>query len=117
RHQTGVRNLMDRAVLGYCQGNAAVSGLWRYRKLDELPFDFERRRLSVLVADEGQQTLICKGAVEEMLAVSAYRMEAGEVRPLDEAGRAELRQLAGRYNQQGFRVLMVATRQVSEHTL
>ncbi|HBH67974.1 MAG TPA: magnesium-translocating P-type ATPase, partial [Erwinia persicina] len=117
RHQTGVRNLMDRAVLGYCQGNAAVSGLWRYRKLDELPFDFERRRLSVLVADEGQQTLICKGAVEEMLAVSAYRMEAGEVRPLDEAGRAELRQLAGRYNQQGFRVLMVAMRQVSEHTL
>ncbi|MFK8256202.1 magnesium-translocating P-type ATPase [Erwinia sp. AnSW2-5] len=117
RHQTGVKNLMDRAVLGFSQGNAAVSGLWRFRKIDELPFDFERRRLSVLVADEGQQTLICKGAVEEMLAVSSGWQDGGEVRPLDEAARSRIRQLAARYNQQGFRVLVVATRQISEHPL
>ncbi|WP_455815063.1 magnesium-translocating P-type ATPase [Pseudomonas graminis] len=117
RHQTGVKNLMDRAVLGFSQGNAAVSGLWRFRKIDELPFDFERRRLSVLVADDGQQTLICKGAVEEMLAVSAWWRDEGEVRPLDEAACSQIRQLAADYNQQGFRVLVVATRQISEHPL
>ncbi|WP_255476758.1 magnesium-translocating P-type ATPase [Erwinia sorbitola] len=117
RHQTGVKNLMDRAVLGFSQGNAAVSGLWRFRKIDELPFDFERRRLSVLVADEGQQTLICKGAVEEMLAVSAFWLDKGEARPLDDAARSRLRQLAEGYNQQGFRVLVVAKRYISEHSL
>ena len=117
RHQTGVKNLMDRAVLGFSQGNAAVSGLWRFRKIDELPFDFERRRLSVLVADDGQQTLICKGAVEEMLAVSAWWQDEGKVRPLDEAACRQIRQLAADYNQQGFRVLVVATRQISEHPL
>ncbi len=116
RHQTGVKNLMDRAVLGFSQGNAAVSGLWRFRKIDELPFDFERRRLSVLVADDGQQTLICKGAVEEMLAVSAWWRDEGDVHPLDEAARSQIRQLAENYNQQGFRVLVVATRHVSEHS-
>lgn len=117
RHQTGVKNLMDRAVLGFSQGNAAVSGLWRLRKIDELPFDFERRRLSVLVADDGRQTLICKGAVEEMLAVSAWWQDEGKVRPLDDAASRQIRQLAAHYNQQGFRVLVVATRHISEHSL
>nr|WP_317850761.1 magnesium-translocating P-type ATPase [Erwinia amylovora] len=117
RHQTGVKNLMDKAILAFSQGNLATGGLWRFRKVDELPFDFERRRLSVLVADENQQTLICKGAVDEMLTVSAYWMDNGEVRPLDDAVRQQVKQQAESYNRQGFRVLLIAARQVSEHTL
>jgi len=117
RHQTGVKNLMDKAILGFSQGNQSVSGLWRYRKIDELPFDFERRRLSVLVADEQKQLLICKGAVDEMLAVSSFWLDAGEVRPLDDAARLKVQLLAEEYNQQGFRVLLVASRNVSEHAL
>ena len=117
RHQTGVKNLMDKAILGFSQGSQAVSGLWRYRKIDELPFDFERRRLSVLVADEQQQLLVCKGAVDEMLAVSTHWLEGDDVRPLDDAARLNVQSLAEAYNQQGFRVLLVASRNVSEHTL
>ncbi|CAO98425.1 magnesium-translocating P-type ATPase [Erwinia tasmaniensis] len=116
RHQTGVKNLMDKAILAFSQGSAAIGELWRYRKVDELPFDFERRRLSVLVADKDQQTLICKGAVDEMLAVSAYWMDAGEVRPLDDAARQHVKQLAESYNRQGFRVLLIASRQMSKHS-
>ena len=117
RHQTGIKNLMDKAILGFTQGNQAVSSLWRYRKIDELPFDFERRRLSVLVADEQQQLLICKGAVDEMLAVSTHWLDGDAVRPLDDAARLKVQLLAEQYNQQGFRVLLVASRNVSEHAL
>ncbi|WP_249168463.1 magnesium-translocating P-type ATPase [Erwinia sp. E602] len=114
RHQNGVKNLMDRAILAHGQGNPALADLWRWRKIDELPFDFERRRLSVLVAEGQQQQLICKGAVEEMLAVAAYWQDGDAVRPLDAAARQRIRLLAERYQQQGFRVLLVASRTLAE---
>ncbi|WP_158780665.1 magnesium-translocating P-type ATPase [Pantoea sp. BAV 3049] len=111
RHQSGVKNLMDKAILSFSQGNMAVSGLWRYRKIDELPFDFERRRLSIVVADEhNQQKLICKGAVDEMLSVSTHWLDAGERRPLDDAARQQWCQQVEALNQQGFRVLLVGER-------
>lgn len=116
RHQSGVKNLMDKAILRFSQGHLAVSGLWRYRKIDELPFDFERRRLSVVVADENnQQTLICKGAVDEMLGVSSHWMDIGQRRPLDEAARQQWRQQAEVLNQQGYRVLLVAERNLGDN--
>ena len=118
RHQTGVRNLMDKAVLDFSQGNRAVAGLCNYQKIDELPFDFERRRLSVLLADEHQQQkLVCKGAVDEMLAVSRYWQDGDKIMPLDDAARKRLRQQAERYNQQGFRVLIVGWRSMDETPL
>jgi len=118
RHQTGVRNLMDKAVLDFSQGNRAVAGLSNYQKIDELPFDFERRRLSVLLADEHQQQkLVCKGAVDEMLAVSRYWQDGDKIMPLDDAARKRLRQQAERYNQQGFRVLIVGWRSMDETPL
>ncbi|MFC0140175.1 magnesium-translocating P-type ATPase [Erwinia mallotivora] len=111
RHQSGVKNLMDKAILSFSQGNLAVSGLWRYRKIDELPFDFERRRLSIVVADENnQQKLICKGAVDEMLAVASHWMDAGVRRELDAAARSQWCQQVETLNQQGFRVLLIAER-------
>lgn len=116
RHQSGVKNLMDKAILRFSQGHLAVSGLWCYRKIDELPFDFERRRLSVVVADENsQQTLICKGAVDEMLGVSSHWMDAGQRRPLDEAARQQWRQQTEALNQQGYRVLLVAERNLGDN--
>ena len=115
RHQSGIRNLMDKAILSFSQGNLAVSGLWRYRKVDELPFDFERRRLSVVVADEqNRQQLICKGAVDEMLSVAQWWLDGGKRRPLDEAARRQWLQQAETWNQQGFRVLMIGNRDLSE---
>ncbi|WP_255416846.1 magnesium-translocating P-type ATPase [Erwinia sp. JUb26] len=118
RHQTGVKNLMDKAVLAFSQGNMAVNDLWRYRKIDELPFDFERRRLSILLADQNQQQmLVCKGAVDEMLAVSRFWRDGDEIRPLDDAARQRLREQAESYNQQGFRVLVVGWRDLEASPL
>ena len=118
RHQSGVKNLMDKAVLGFSQGKMAVSGLGRYRKIDELPFDFERRRLSVVVADEhNQQKLICKGAAEEMLAVASYWLDAGKRQLLDDAARQQWRDRVDALNQQGFRVLLVGVRELGEMPL
>ncbi|EKY1944700.1 magnesium-translocating P-type ATPase [Cronobacter turicensis] len=113
---SGTRNLMDQAVLAAGQvalSSAVQSG---YFKIDELPFDFVRRRVSVVVERYGahQQTLICKGAVEEMLAISTHIRDGGTVYALDDARRAAFARLTRQYNAQGFRVLVVATRELPE---
>ncbi|MCH4995207.1 magnesium-translocating P-type ATPase [Pectobacterium carotovorum] len=113
-HQSGMKNLMDQAIMHFGRHNPAIAALGRYRKIDELPFDFIRRRLSIIVADEDkQQRLICKGAVEEMLAVATHVSENGQQYELDDARRNALKTLAESYNQQGFRVLMIGTRELS----
>ncbi|WP_392420970.1 magnesium-translocating P-type ATPase [Edwardsiella piscicida] len=110
-HQSGMKNLMDKAVIRCGQDKPAIEAMAGYSKIDELPFDFSRRRLSIVVSDEQQHhTLICKGAVEEMLAIASHIEEHGQVQPLDEARRAALQSLAEGYNRQGFRVLMLGTR-------
>jgi len=118
RHQSGVKNLMDKAILSFSQGHLAVSGLGLYHKVDELPFDFERRRLSIVVTDENQQQrLICKGAVDEMLAVSSHWMDAGERHALDEVACQQWRQQVESLNQQGFRVLLIGERNLENTSL
>ncbi|AGT11351.1 Mg2+-importing ATPase (plasmid) [Paracoccus aminophilus JCM 7686] len=115
-HQSGVKNLMDRAVVEFAsRDEQAVAAVREFRKIDELPFDFERRRLSVVVEDpQGAQLLICKGAVEEMLAIAtAYRDgDTSEIRPLDTATAERLTRMARDYNREGFRVLLVASRAI-----
>lgn len=114
-HQSGVKNLMDQAVIrfaehvpGIVQTNSAN------RKIDELPFDFVRRRLSVVVENvSGQHLLICKGAVEEMLAISTAIKDGKAVRPLGDDDRKALVDMARAYNRDGFRVLVVATREIA----
>ncbi|MEQ9946796.1 magnesium-translocating P-type ATPase [Pectobacterium aroidearum] len=113
-HQSGMKNLMDQAIMQFGRHNPAIAALGRYRKIDELPFDFIRRRLSIIVADEhDQQRLICKGAVEEMLSVATHVNENGQRYELDDERRNTLKMLAENYNQQGFRVLMIGTRELS----
>ncbi|WP_099705845.1 MULTISPECIES: magnesium-translocating P-type ATPase [unclassified Erwinia] len=118
RHQSGVKNLIDRAVLRFSQGKAEITSMWRYRKVDELPFDFERRRLSIVVADERQkQYLICKGAVDEMLAVSSHIREGQQQLPLDAAVIAMIQQQAEEWSKKGFRVLLIAERDLADQPL
>ena len=82
-HQTGLRNLLDRAVIERTQalmdGNPELENLEKaYTKVDEIPFDFERRRMSVVVEDRsGKRQMITKGAAEEMLQVCAYTEQQG----------------------------------------
>lgn len=114
-HQSGMKNLMDQAVIRFGRGKRGVESLGRYSKVDELPFDFVRRRLSIVVADESQQQLlICKGAVEEMLEIATHVREGQRTLPLDDARREALQALAREYNEDGFRVLVLATREMGE---
>ncbi|MBO1916347.1 hypothetical protein J4727_13290 [Providencia rettgeri] len=84
-------------------------------KIDELPFDFIRRKLSVTVrTPKGEALLICKGAAEEMLAVCQSYQQDGELHLLDDQARVKITELVSDYNRQGFRVLLLATRRLND---
>ncbi len=107
--QTGLKNLMDRAVLSHV-GELQLEHLRdNYHKVDEIPFDFTRRRMSVVVEDkEGKRQIITKGAVEEMLEICTHAEFSGEVRRLTDDLRQKAYKISKRMNQEGMRVLAVA---------
>ncbi|VVD86624.1 magnesium-translocating P-type ATPase [Pandoraea nosoerga] len=112
-HQSGQRNLIDVAIIRRANEIGESVQPRTFAKIDELPFDFERRRLSVVVANErGEHLMVTKGAVEEMLSVSTHVRTPQGVRVLDDTARAMLLARAEAYNEDGFRVLVVATRDI-----
>src|ERR1700730_789159 len=107
-HQSGLKNLLDVAVIKF----AAQQLPQPYKKIDELPFDFARRRMSVIVQGvRGEHLLVCKGAVEETLGISAFMQQGAERVPLDDARRRALMAMTREYNEDGFRVIVIATRE------
>ena len=127
RFQTGLRSVIDRAILDHPTGEESerlhqvldMSGRWS--KADEIPFDFNRRRMSVLLRrPDGPFLLVCKGAVEEMLDVCTHAFDPGPDRqlheeqdaivPLTAALRAEALALTQRLSADGLRVMAVAIR-------
>src|SRR5471032_357361 len=114
-YQSGIKNLMDQAVIYFSENEPGFVKPQGYTKVDELPFDFIRRRLSIVVKDpQANHLLVCKGAVEEMLSISTHLHENGKVVELDQARRDQLLAMANDYNQDGFRVLVVATRDIKK---
>jgi P-type Mg2+ transporter len=122
-YQSGLKNLLDRAVLDHVELPAELELEKRYRKIDEIPFDFQRRRMSVVVSerheDQKHHELICKGALEEMLAVctrvrltgNAQQQEADDA-PLDDAMRERVQQVSTRLSLSGLRVVAVAMKEL-----
>jgi len=112
-HHTGLKNLLDEAILDHEELEERLKAKEKYRKIDEIPFDFVRRRMSVVVEDEtGLNTLICKGAVSEVMSLCTrveVKGESIEVLPEHDAKR---RQLADDLNGQGFRVIALAYKQM-----
>ena len=109
RHQTGLKNLLDLAVLQHGHAPRAEAQAWE--KVDEVPFDFARRRMSVVVAGaDGEHLLICKGALEEMLAVCSHVERADRQVALGQELLAQIRSVATELNRQGLRVVAVASR-------
>lgn len=112
--QTGLKNLMDRAIINRTQKEAKKHEIVRdldqtFHKIDELPFDFERRRMSVIVKDEdGVVSMVTKGALEEMLSVSTYVEYRGEIKRLTDEVRQEVLAEVAQLNEQGLRVLGVS---------
>jgi P-type Mg2+ transporter len=98
RFESGMRNPLDEAILARPFDAAA------WRKIDELPFDFERRRVSVLAETDGERLLIVKGAPEDILRLSGcYETAAGQELPLDAETRANFAQTFASLGAQGYR--------------
>lgn len=112
--QTGLKNLMDRAIINRTKKEAKKHEIVRdldqtFQKIDELPFDFERRRMSVIVKDaDGVVSMVTKGALEEMLSVSTYVEYKGEIKRLTDEVRQEVLAEVAQLNEQGLRVLGVS---------
>lgn len=112
--QTGLKNLMDRAIISRTEREAKKHEIVRdldqtFHKIDELPFDFERRRMSVIVKDnDGFVSMVTKGALEEMLSVSNYVEYKGDIIPLTDDVREEVLAEVAQLNEQGLRVLGVS---------
>jgi Mg2+-importing ATPase len=112
-HHTGLKNLLDEAILAHEELEERLRANEKYRKIDEIPFDFVRRRMSVVVEDTtGLNTLICKGAVEEVLGLCTRVEVKGEVIEALPEHDAKRRQIADDLNGQGFRVIALAYKQM-----
>ena len=108
-YQTGLKNLMDEAILDHGQLEEDLKVKTDYRKIDEIPFDFQRRRMSVIVEDkQNQHILICKGAVEEIMRLSPHVEVEGEVLEVTPEHDAHRKLLVQELNAHGFRVVAVA---------
>lgn len=110
--QTGLKNLLDRAIIGRTEKEAFEHEdlrdlANRYKKIDELPFDFERRRMSVIVQEGNQVRMVTKGALEEMMSISNYVQDEGQIIALTDEIRADVLQAVSDLNDQGLRVLGV----------
>lgn len=107
--QTGLKNLIDLAVIQKQEELGAQALVEKYTKVDEIPFDFQRRRMSVVVQDqEGKTQLVTKGAVEEMLQCCTWAECGGKVLPLEDEVRRRVLAKANQLNSQGMRVIAVA---------
>jgi Mg2+-importing ATPase len=108
--QTGLKNLMDRAVLTHTEIYAHPA-FPEYAKVDEIPFDFSRRMMSVVVKTPGgEHRIICKGAPEEVYKRCASYELDGQIHPVNETIRGDLKKEFERLSSDGFRVLAVAYR-------
>ena len=127
-HQTGLKNLLDVAVLEHIEVHEHLRAEEYFLKVDEIPFDFQRRRMSVILKQRnGKHLLICKGAVEEMLDLCSYAFDPGEDKQLhiendkiinmDEKMRNRILETSKKLNTEGLRVLLVAIKEFDNRAL
>ncbi|MGD0745025.1 MAG: HAD-IC family P-type ATPase, partial [Verrucomicrobiota bacterium] len=110
--QTGLKNLLDRAVLRYKELHKEL-GLEKYRMVDEIPFDFSRRMMSVAVeGPDGERQLLTKGAPEAVFAKCTHFESEGEIFPMEPILAGDLVQQVDELSEDGFRVLAVATKKL-----
>lgn len=107
--QTGLKNLIDLAVIEKASDESVTYLIHEYLKVDEIPFDFSRRRMSVVLKDRtGRTQVITKGAVEEVVEICSFCEYEGVVVPLTDAIRQQVISMTDELNAQGMRVIAVA---------
>jgi len=127
-HQTGLKNLLDVAVLDHISLHDYLQVEEHYLKVDEIPFDFKRRRMSVVLKQRnGKHLLICKGAVEEMLDLCSNAFDPGDDRlvhiendkviVMDAIVRNKILETSRKMNEEGLRVLLVAIKEFDDRAL
>jgi Mg2+-importing ATPase len=113
RYESGLRNLMDEAVLEHAGMESHPIAGGDYQKLDEIPFDFTRRRVSVVLQRAGEAPLlICKGAVEEVLSICTDCQLGDAVTALDGSHLPSIQEITRKLNSDGFRVIAVASKTI-----
>lgn len=113
--QTGLKNLMDKAILSHVKELKLEHLKDAYTKVDEIPFDFIRRRMSVVIEDkQGKRQIITKGAVEEMLSICSHTEFNGEVQSLTDELKVKAQKISEEMNRKGMRVLAVAQKSYIE---
>lgn len=105
--QTGLKGNIDEAVIKRALENNMGELSEKYKKIDEIPFDFSRRRLSVVVGDGNKKQLITKGAVEEILNICTMVDYKGEVSPITKEIKENIRKISKTLNEEGLRVVAV----------
>lgn len=121
-HQTGLKNLLDVAVLEHAEVHKCIRADEYFKKIDEIPFDFQRRTMSVILEEKnGRHLLICKGAVEEVLDMCTHSFDPGVDRqlhiendiivPMNDDMRKRVLDTSKKLNEEGLRVLLVAIKE------
>src|SRR5208282_6040234 len=110
--QTGLKNVLDRAVLRYKELHKEL-GIEKYKMVDEIPFDFSRRMMSVAIeCPDGERQLLTKGAPEAVFAKCTHFESEGEIFPMEPILAGDLVQQVDELSEDGFRVLAVATKKL-----
>ncbi len=107
--QTGITNPLDQAILNYKKLE-----LGDYKKVDEIPFDFQRRRMSVVVQNKETRLLITKGAPESMLSQSSFIRHNGKLKRIDHKMMERYKAQYEKLSKEGYRVLALATKEITE---
>ncbi len=111
-YQTGLKNLLDVAVLEHGEIHRELEVTSNFHKIDEIPFDFQRRRMSVVVSErQDHHLLICKGAVEEVLAVCSHIKHGDDIQRMNQNELEMVRKVTQEINDDGMRVIAVAIRE------
>ena len=105
--QTGLKGNVDEAVINRALENKMEDYIEKYKKIDEIPFDFSRRRLSVIVTDGKKNQLITKGAVEEILSICTMVDYKGEISPITKEIKENILKISKNLNKDGLRVVAV----------
>ncbi|WP_243146625.1 magnesium-translocating P-type ATPase [Scytonema sp. UIC 10036] len=112
-YQTGLKNLLDVAVLEHIELHESLKVEHKFLKIDEIPFDFLRRRMSVVVEEENHHhELICKGAVEEILQICTQVKANDRILSVDDSILKQVTQLNRELNEDGLRVIAVAYKEL-----
>jgi len=108
-YQTGLKNLIDVAIIEKAQSAGFDKSIFNFTKIDEIPFDFSRRRMSVILKDPaGQTQLVTKGAIEEILSICTHAEYKGQVVDIDRKFKDKIRKTVNGLNSQGMRVIAIA---------